>query len=164
MNYTIANFKHDADIFNDISGQSSKVLTKDLMNQYALIVEEVSEIEDGFDNKCLVELLDGVVDTLYVTLGMLQKLKNLGVDTEGALQRVAEDNLKKFTPCKDVMADTVTWFSNEGFNVMVTYNTEHCVWVIKNPNTNKVYKPIDFNSTSLEDFVPRELKENFKNA
>lgn len=158
--YSIFNFKKDADLFNEVSEQAAKCSESDLLNQYELIVEEVGEILEGFDNANPVEVLDGVIDTLYVTLGLLQKLQNLGMDTDGALQRVAEDNLSKFVGCEILLEESLDMYKKQGKKVLASYNEEHEVWVLKN-TTDKVCKPSNFVSTDLSSFVPKELRGGF---
>lgn len=158
--YSIFNFKKDADLFNEVSGQAAKCSENDLLNQFVLIVEEVGEILEGFDNANPVEVLDGVIDTLYVTLGLLQKLQNLGMDTDGALERVAEDNLSKFVGCEILLEESLDMYKKQGKKVLASYNEEHEVWVLKN-TTDKVCKPSNFVSTDLSSFVPKELRGGF---
>lgn len=156
--YSIFNFKKDADLFNEVSGQATKCSEEDLLNQYDLMEEEMRETKDGFNKGNPVEVLDGVIDTLYVTLGLLQKLKNLGVDTDGALEQVAEDNLSKFVGCEILLEESLDMYKKQGKKVLASYNEEHEVWVLKN-TTDKVCKPSNFKSTNLSKYVPDVLKE-----
>ena len=153
MQYTVLNLQQDADKFNDISGSAQKVSKDDIKNQIALMEEEVKETFDDFEAKDLVGVLDGCIDTIYVTLGLLQKLKNLGVDTDGAMKQVAEDNLSKFPSSLQEAIDSIISYQNQGDNVSMKQNKEHRVYVLKDQN-DKVRKPKGFVGTDLSKYVP----------
>ena len=157
--YTILNLQQDADKFNDISGSAQKVSKDDIENQIKLMKEEVNETAYDFSFDDLVGVLDGCIDTLYVTLGLLQKLKNLGVDTDGAMKQVAEDNLSKFPSSLQEAIDSIIAYQNQGANVSMEQNKEHQVYVLKDQN-DKVRKPKGFVGTDLSKYVPAgvELK------
>jgi len=151
--YTVLNLQQDADKFNDISGSAQKTTKDDIKNQIVLMEEEVKETFNDFEANDLVGVLDGCIDTLYVTLGLLQKLKNLGVDTEGAMKQVAEDNLSKFPSSLQEAIDSIISYQNQGTNVNMEQNTEHRVYVLKDQN-DKVRKPKGFVGTDLSKYVP----------
>jgi len=151
--YTVLNLQLDADKFNDISGSSRKVSDIDLKNQIELMKEEVKETNDAFEVDDIVGVLDGCIDTLYVTLGLLQKLKNLGVDTEGAMKQVAEDNLSKFPSSLQEAIESVAEYLDKDIYVNLEQNKEHQVYVLKDQN-DKVRKPKGFVGTELSKYVP----------
>jgi hypothetical protein len=150
--YPILFFQNDADLFNDISGSASACTKKDIGNQIALMQEEVQETYDAYIKGDLVETLDGCIDTLYVTLGLLQKLNNLGIDTKGAMQQVAYDNLQKFPKSEIVAKETIKMYSEKGIEVISEYNVLHDLGVIKDMN-DKVKKPLGFIPTDLSGYV-----------
>jgi hypothetical protein len=151
--YSILDFQNDADMFNDISGSSTACTKKDIGNQITLMQEEVQETYDAYVKGNMVETLDGCIDTLYVTLGLLQKLNNLGIDTEGAMQQVAYDNIQKFPICEIVAEETVKMYSEKGIEVISKYDVLHDAYVIKDMN-DKVKKPLGFMPTDLTQYVP----------
>ena len=155
--YTIQDFQIDQDAFNEISGQAFKTTKQDIENQLKLIYEEVGETRDAIRDNNVVGTLDGLVDTLYVTLGALQKLKNLGVDTDGAMRQVAEDNLSKFTDEEEIANNSMRDYFEKGTKVRTEYNAKYRVFVIKDEN-DKVRKPLDFVSTELSKYVPEGLE------
>lgn len=159
MQYTVLNLQQDADKFNDISGSAQKTTKDDIKNQIVLMEEEVKETFNDFEANDLVGVLDGCIDTLYVTLGLLQKLKNLGVDTDGAMKQVAEDNLSKFPSSLQEAIDSIILYQNQGTSVNMEQNKEHRVYVLKDQN-DKVRKPKGFVGTDLSKYVPAgvELK------
>ena len=155
--YTIQDFQIDQDAFNEISGQAFKTTKQDIENQLKLIYEEVGETRDAIRDNDVVGTLDGLVDTLYVTLGALQKLSNLGVDVNGALRQVAEDNLSKFTDEEDIANNSMQDYFEKGTKVRTEYNAKYRVFAIKDEN-DKVRKPLDFVSTELSKYVPEGLE------
>lgn len=154
--YTIEDFKIDQDAFNEISGQAFKTTKQDIENQLKLIYEEVGETRDAIRDNNVVGILDGLVDTLYVTLGALQKLSNLGVDVNGAMRQVAEDNLKKFVDEEMIVNNSMDSYFEKGIKVRTEYNSKYQVFVIKD-ESDKVRKPLDFVSTDLSNYVPNGL-------
>ena len=151
--YTILDFQNSADKFNIISGGSNKISKYDLLNQIQLIQEEVQETVDGFNVEDLTAVLDGCIDTLYTTLGLLQKLKELGIDTQGAMKQVADDNLSKFPVTLKEVTDTIEMYTDKEVAVTMRYNSAFDVHVIKDMN-DKVKKPKNFVSTDLSKYVP----------
>lgn len=142
-------------LFNNLAGDN---LTKQgFINQQKVLLEEVKEIDEGISNNDIVEILDGVVDTLYVALGQLYKLEQLGCDIEGAIKRVGEDNLTKFTSSEEIAAASVSFYNSKNVNVHWTRNEDYSRYVLKDEN-NKVRKPIDFISTNLIEYVPENLQ------
>lgn len=154
--YTIQDFQIDQDAFNEISGQAFKTTKQDIENQLKLIYEEVGETRDAIRDNNVVGILDGLVDTLYVTLGALQKLSNLGVNVNGAMRQVAEENLKKFVDEEMIANNSMDSYFEKGIKVRTEYNSKYRVFVIKD-ESDKVRKPLDFVSTDLSNYVPNGL-------
>lgn len=157
MQYTVLNLQQDADKFNDISGSAQKTTKDDIKNQIDLMEEEVKETFNDFEANDLVGVLDGCIDTLYVTLGLLQKLKNLGVDTDGAMKQVSEDNLSKFPSSLLEAVDSIIYYQDQGTHVNMEQNKEHRVYVLKDQN-DKVRKPKGFVGTDLSKYVPAGIE------
>ena len=155
--YGIQNFKQDAEDFNILSGQFNKTTRQDLRNQVALITEEVAETNAAMQVNDITELLDGAIDVMYVTIGLLQKLNELGVDVNGAMRKVAEDNLAKFHSSRLLAESTVEMYNVQGVKATMQYNDTFGRYVIKDEN-DKVRKPAGFISTYLGAFVPRKMK------
>lgn len=157
LEYTIQKFKEDAEDFNVLSGQFNKTTKQDLVNQVKLITEEAGETKAAMETNDITELLDGAIDVMYVTIGLLQKLDQLGVDVNGAMRKVAEDNLAKFPSSKLLAESTVEMYKAQGVATTMQYNDKFGRYVIKDTN-DKVRKPAGFISTYLGAFVPRSLK------
>lgn len=143
--------------FNNLAGNID-VTSKGFLNQQKLIEEEAEEIAEGIRTADIVAVLDGVVDTLYVTLGMLQKLEALGCDVQGAIKQVCEDNLTKYPHKLEDAQETVRFYNAKNTNVHYTFNEQYSKYVIKDENS-KVKKPFNFVPTDLSKYVPKELQE-----
>jgi len=143
--------------FNEIAGNNTKVSIADFKSQQKCLIEEVNEISEGLNNANLEEVLDGVVDVLYVAIGMLIKLEELGVDTEVALQRIGENNLSKFPEySKEISDKTFEQYKLQGVtlveNLTFTTNYPNGIMVFKD-NNSKIRKPYGFSSVTLNDLV-----------
>lgn len=142
-------------LFNNLAGDN---LTKQgFINQQKVLLEEVKEIDEGIENNDIVEILDGVVDTLYVALGQLYKLEQLGCDVKGAIKRVGEDNISKFPSSEEIAAASVSFYNSKNVNVHWTHNEDYSRYVLKDEN-NKVRKPVNFIPTDLTQYVPENLQ------
>ena len=161
--YSINDFKEDQDLFNEIAGTTEKLSPADVYNQMKIINEEVNEIKEAFEEKDVVKLLDGAVDSLFTVLGLTQKLEKMGVDVFGAMQRVAHDNLSKFPESYEEVLDTIEMYAEKGIKVKVEHDVKNGVYVIRD-EADKVRKPKNFKPTDLSEFVPETLKKEFFNA
>lgn len=142
-------------LFNNLAGDN---LTKQgFINQQKLVIEESNEIQEGIDNNDLVEILDGVIDTLYVTLGHLSRLEKLGVNVQGAIEQVCEDNTTKFPLSKEVAQNSVVFYNAKNINVNWAFNEQYQRYVIKDEN-QKCRKPYNFIPTDLTQYVPENLQ------
>ena len=142
-------------LFNNLAGDN---LTKQgFINQQKLVIEESNEIQEGIDNNDLVEILDGVIDTLYVTLGHLSRLEKLGVNVQGAIKQVCEDNTTKFPSEEETAVKTVLFYNSQNINVSHSYNEEYKRYAIKDSN-GKLRKPVGFLPTDLTGYVPVGLE------
>lgn len=157
--YNLADLYEDTYVFNDLAGNTQKVSFADMKNQHKLILEEIGEITEAFDENDPVELLDGVVDSFVVLSGLASKLESLGFDVSKALAQTAENNLSKFPQSEKVAMDTVDMYDAKGIKTMATFNQLYNAWVITDEN-GKVRKPTTFVDNDLSNCVPAgfELK------
>ena len=135
--------------------------SKKLKKQLILIYEEVDEISEGLVDNNPTEVLDGVIDTLVVTIGLLQKLENLGINVEEAMERTAANNLSKFTTSIQIANESIKALKANGINARTEYNEKYNVFVLKDSN-DKVRKPWDFESNDLTCCVPDDIQKGFK--
>lgn len=158
--YNISDFQDDCNAFNSVAGKDKLGTLKDIEFQYNLILEETKEIkEKGIDKNNVKEVVDGVVDVLVTALGLAQKLELLGVDMNKAMRDTAYNNLTKY-PTKELTAiQTAQMYEEDGIQVVVEYNSEYELFVIKNLK-DKVMKPIDFESNDLSNCIPADLLLN----
>lgn len=155
--YCIIDLECDTAEFNDIAGNSKKLTKQDYKAQYKVLLEEVHEIEEALDTDNIVELVDGVIDTLIVTLGFVQKLENQGINMSKAMELIAENNLSKFTMNPYVADLSVMEYKEKGIEVVSEFNKEHCVYVLRDTN-GKIRKPNNFKSVVISDCIPEGVK------
>lgn len=158
LQYTFEDFASDCYLFNELAGKDKQCSYHDIYQQCNLIDEEVNEITDGIYQNNPEEVLDGAIDVLVVTLGLLQKLEHLGVDTTKAMQKTALNNFSKFPTDRVIAVSSVDFLKEQGVDCKFEYNEEYQVYVIKDAN-DKVRKPVDFVSNDLLDCIPSELQE-----
>lgn len=142
-------------LFNNLAG--NKQGHASFVAQMKCLNEEVKETEVAIAEKDIVGILDGAIDTIYVAMGILQKLENLGVDIKGAIKQVRADNLTKF-PIDELDAQkTVLHYNSQNINVSYSYNAEYNRYAIKDSN-GKLRKPHNFIPTDLSGYVPEGVK------
>jgi hypothetical protein len=144
--------------FNDISGATNEVSEKSFYEQMEYIEEEFFELKHALYDNNITEVLDGCIDVLITTYGMLQKLETLGVDINGAAIATAENNLSKYPATPAVAHDTVERKARDGVEVLAKFNEEFGVYTLRNAVTMKVVKPYNFVSNDLSAFVPKGLE------
>ena len=157
FDYCISDLTCDTNEFNSIAGNDTKLTKEDYKAQYKVLFEEVKEIEEALDTDNIVELVDGVIDTLVVALGFVQKLEKQGVNMSKAMELIAENNLSKYTMNAYYADLSVADYKSKGIEVVSEFNKEYCVYVLRDTN-GKVRKPINFKSVSIEDCIPEGVK------
>lgn len=127
----------------DVTFTPRWIKREDFKKQLAILREEVNEIDEAFNNKDMPEVLDGIVDTLFVLLGLSSRLGLVG-ETVGAFEAVCDSN------------DTKIW--HNGVNVAVLKE-------VTDPQTGekftKIGKPSTFELPRLDIKYPylNTLKE-----
>ena len=151
----IQDLYQDSCVFNTIAGGDLKITPNDFLDQFKLIKEEFKELEVGIENRDPVEQLDGCIDILVTVFGYMQKMRNAyGIDIGKAMQLVAENNLSKFPVSELLARHTVDMYKEQGIETNYSFNKDYEVYVIRDSKTNKVKKPIGFNSVDLEQTFP----------
>ena len=161
MQYTFDDFSADCYLFNELAGKDKQCSYRDIYQQAQLVHEETNEILCGVADNNPEEVLDGAIDVMVVTLGLMQKLEQLGVDVSKAMQKTAMNNFSKFPSDFVIAQESVAALKEKGVECRAEYNEEYELYVIKDAN-DKVRKPLDFVSNDLLDCIPEVLvKEGF---
>lgn len=156
-NYTFDNMYDDVKAFNNLAGGNTS--HEWFKNQKKILDEEVNrELFPAIDNNDVVNILDGAIDTIYVALGLIQKLEQLGVDVSKACNQVCEDNLMKFPHKLEDAQETVRFYNAKNTNVHYAFNEQYSKYVIKDEN-GKIRKPHNFVPTDLTCYVPEYLQK-----
>ena len=145
--YTILDLYNDTDKFNRICGAYSDLSPESFDNQYRIIKEEFDEFTEGHQTNDLVETADGLIDAYVTLFGYQRKLEEkYGIDFSTIMQKIAENNLSKFLTgdSSELVLKTIAKYLDEGTLVTSEYNAEYDVCVIRDANTKKVKKPINF--------------------
>lgn len=148
-----ADFAKEVVAFNDIAGNFEKTSYRDLKNQAELIMEEAKETLEAFEDKDATEVLDGAIDVLYVTVGLLERLDRLGFKVAEAMDRTVLNNLNKFPMTEAVCLETVDYYSSKGIDSTLKYLPNYNLFVVKNLE-GKVLKPLNFVRNNLKSCVP----------
>lgn len=156
LTYSFEDFASDCYLFNELAGKDKQCSYKDIYQQSLLINEEVNEILCGVTDNNPEEVLDGAIDVLVVTLGLMQKLEQLGVDVSKAMQKTAMNNFSKFPSDFVIAQESVVELKRKGVECRAEYNEDYELYVIKDAN-DKVRKPLDFVSNDLLDCIPDAL-------
>jgi hypothetical protein len=159
MTYSFEDFASDCYLFNELAGKDKQCSYKDIYQQSLLINEEVNEILCGVTDNNPEEVLDGCIDVLVVTLGLMQKLEQLGVDVSKAMQKTAMNNFSKFPSDFMIAQESVVELKRKGVECRAEYNADYELYVIKDAN-DKVRKPLDFVSNDLLDCIPEVLQQD----
>ena len=142
--------------FNMIAVNDQKITDQDFEDQFKVVVEEMKEFQDGHANKDLVETVDGIVDSFVVLFGYMQKMQNrYGIDFAKAMDLIAENNLSKYPTDEQVAIDTVQMYKDQGLETYYTFYPESRCYVIRDSKTNKIKKPVGFESVDLSVCFPK---------
>jgi len=147
----------DVKAFNNLAGSDNSYAW--FKNQKKVLDEEVNkELFPAIDNNSVVDILDGAIDTIYVAMGIIQKLEALGIDVSKAIDQVCSDNLLKFPHTLEDAFSTVKFYNNKDINVYYEFNSDYSKYVIKDEN-GKIRKPFNFTPTDLNKYIPDNLKK-----
>lgn len=158
MNNAIQGLYDDTFTFNRVKGLfeggTDQQNYEDVIGQMKIINSEVLELGNGVITSDLEEIVDGCIDTLVTTFGMMQILeKHYNIDFGLACKLIAENNLQKYvsrysTDCKEIIERTIQMYDDQGVEVKVGYDEESEVYYFLD-SAGKVRKPFGFKSVDL---------------
>lgn len=115
-----------------------------------LMTEELDEIVEAIEEKNRVEVLDGICDLLYVTLGFAYR-HGFANNLEEAFRRVHESNMSKFPVDALTAQETLKKYQEEG--VEAYFEQEGEFYIIRRKSDGKVLKSKDYNPVNLTDLA-----------
>ena len=122
-----------------------------------LIREEMKELEQAYEEKDFVEMIDALGDILYVVYGFGC---TLGVDMDKAFDLIHKSNMSKLCKTEDEAVETVKWYQNEFEMGRQPYDSpdyrlsdDKEYYVVFNKSTGKILKSIKYNVVDLTCFV-----------
>lgn len=142
---------------NEISGQHVKLTKADFQNQVEIIRSEFQELVDGVETENHLEILDGAIDLLVTTLGMIRKLKEAGFNVDRAMEKVGMNNLTKFPTSLTVVDETVKMYADKGVTIRPVFSHYYDRWALMDEG-DKYKKPVGFKDVDLTDCLPKEFK------
>ena len=156
----IEQLKQDTYNFNPIAGTDVETNYQAFYQQYKVLCEEIREVSDALDMRDLTEVVDGVIDTLVVALGMWQKLENLGIDMNEAAKLIGQNNLSKYPSLRDdfVVQATINKYKAKDIEVVVKKDIPNHCYVFRNKDTGKILKPYGFESVDISSCIPQGVQ------
>lgn len=97
------------------------------------------------------ETFDALLDLLYVTYGALDVF-NLADKTLVGMVEVHSSNMSKLCANEEVLRATVAKYQEEGI-ILETHQQPDGRFVVKNHETKKVLKSVDYRSANLKQFL-----------
>lgn len=157
-NYNQNAFIEDCNRFNRIAGKDGVPTVKSLLQQIALIQEELNETREAIFENDHAGLLDGFVDVGVTLAGLGQMLDSLGMNTLAAMKETAVNNLSKFIDSyeSETIQNTLDMYKLKHIKITSEYNKEEELVIFKDEDS-KVRKPHGFISNNLSKYVPDGL-------
>ena len=124
--------------------------------RYDLIKEEFGELRDAMDQNDKSEIVDALVDILYVTYGYLDALN---LDADKCFENVQAANMSKFCLTEVEAQESVKKYlddkSSPYDSPTYRYNEKNGLWIVYNKSTGKILKNKNFKPpkfSNLENF------------
>lgn len=145
-------------LFNTLAGRTlstevDEKFWKDVENQAERVLEEAKELYAAVKARDLVETLDGYCDVFVTNTFVGEMLSASGVDIDGALHAVCQNNLSKIP--KDIFraAESAEMYG-ESYAVVdrVVVNGEE-YFPVKRREDDKLLKPKYYHKVHLNDFI-----------
>lgn len=149
--------------WNKAVGKIPAEVDSQTLNKAAeLVFEEAQETLDATIDEDLLEILDGVCDVDYTNAYLKVLLEQKGVDVDGAMQAVIENNKLKLKLTYEEASALAEHFDERGEPCYVT-KTEgfgelrDCRFAVQRVSDNKVMKPLDHPKVDLTEYLPKEM-------
>lgn len=116
--------------------------SKEMIKLYcSLIDEEYKEIEVAAKDHNYAEIVDGAIDLMWVTIGLLEMME---VDVERAMDEVTASNFSKFTRARKIAELSAERYTNERFVPAYVDELEDDAgkyYIVRRKSDNKILKP-----------------------
>ena len=147
--------------FNKIVGKGPSddptVLTKQIVDQSTILLEEVLETKEAPD---WIERLDGVCDIWFVASELVTQLESVGINVKKAFKDVCENNSLKYTTSRELVEKWYTWnteVKQEECHIHESVYEGETYYCVRRNADNKVLKWEDFPKVDLTKYIPKEL-------
>lgn len=117
---------------------------------FDLVKEEVQELKEAITEGDKKEVMDAVADIFWVTMNVAYFYGISAEEMTEYFDKVSESNWSKYTTDEQVAIATVEAYNSgthpdkPGVIIPTTYSKEGVWYVIRNMNTGKILKSIDY--------------------
>lgn len=147
--------------FHEVMGHTvgSQLAVRDEKLRINLITEETKETNRALAQEDLVEMIDGCMDILYVTLGTLVAAGVNEVQLGAFWKEVHAANMAKLVPCE--ACDGTGWTKHTRYpgGASCPKCNGHGKHPLKRPEDGKIIRPIGWKEPNIAGLV-REIKRN----
>lgn len=106
----------------------------------SLIQEEMLEVEEAFNGRDLVEMLDGLGDLMWVTVRAMYRL---GVDPEKLMKIIYDSNMTKMCDTLEEVHETINFYKKRD-NCECKVEKVEGKFLVKRAEDGKVLKNVNF--------------------
>ena len=118
----------------------------------SLLTEELKELEEGIQNKDIVEIADALCDIQYVLSGAILEF-GLGDKFKELFDEVQRSNMSKACNTEEEAKETVKAYLEKGFESYIK-----CIdgkWLVYRKEDNKTLKSINYSPANLSGIIER---------
>lgn len=151
MKIQLEQLEHFQRTFRSHFAESPRLLEKwDYLLRKNLLQEELDEYLEACENGDSVEILDALVDIMFLTFGTVIAHGMQGV-FEQAWNRVVENNMSKEIKHKQLAIDSIQFYEDAGVSVHMEPTDEG--YLLIRDHDGKIMKPVGFEPVNLKDLV-----------
>lgn len=156
MQFQLEQLDHFQRTFRSHFATSPTLVDKEVSTlRYNLLLEELNEYKEACENGDLVEVLDAIVDILFLTFGTAITHGMDGV-LEEAWNRVVENNMSKEIKSLKLATDSVQFYQDKGVVVHIEPTDEG--YLLIRDSDGKIMKPAGFQPVDLTDLILESYK------
>ena len=99
----------------------------------------------------ITEVLDALLDLLYVTHGALDTFNLASIAQEG-MNEVHKSNISKLCETQEILIDTIKMYNAQDIEIISEQQSDG-TYIVKNRKTNKVLKSINYTPVNLKQLL-----------
>lgn len=143
--------------------RSKEELIASVKARIKFLQEEIDELQEAVDTGNVIELVDAIADVEVFHQQNVIDLEAMGIDYQGALQAVGDNNRLKYSPSREVMVKELEkWYHvdadyADSLYIDENYYDGETYYCLKDINSHKVKKHVSFPSVNLREFISKEM-------